>query len=90
MLFTTRPNSSILNTKTLTLTYKNIIDDSLITGTIPNVLKNAIITPIIKKHNLNSSAFSNYRPISQLPLLTKILEKTVYTQLSHYLTEICC
>ena len=29
---------------TLTLTYKNIIDDSLITGTIPNLLKNAIIS----------------------------------------------
>ena len=75
---------------TLTLTYKNIIDDSLITGTIPNLLKNAIITPIIKKYNLDYSEFSNYRPISQLPLLTKILEKTVYNQLSHYLTEICC
>ena len=72
---------------TLTFTYKNIIDDSLLTGTIPNLLKNAIITPIIKKTNLDSSEFSNYRPISQLPLLTKILEKTVYTQLSHYLTE---
>ena len=69
------------------MTYKNIIDDSLLTGTIPNLLKNAIITPIIKKTNLDSSEFSNYRPISQLPLLTKILEKTVYTQLSHYLTE---
>ena len=69
------------------MTYKNIIGDSLLTGTIPNLLKNAIITPIIKKTNLNSSEFSNYRPISQLPLLTKILEKTVYTQLSHYLTE---
>ena len=33
---------------TLTLPYTNIIDESLITGTIPNLLKNAIITPIIK------------------------------------------
>ena len=32
-----------------------------------------------KKPKLNSSEFSNYRPISQLPLLTNILEKTVYT-----------
>ena len=42
MLFNTRPNYSILNNKlatTLTLTYKIIIDDSLITGTIPNLLK---------------------------------------------------
>ena len=73
--------------KTTTLTYKNIIDDSLITGTIPNLLKNAIITPIIKKLNLNSSEFSNYRHISQLSLLTKILEKTIYNQLSYYLSE---
>ena len=43
-----------------TLTYKNIIDDSLITGTIPNVLKNAIITPIIKKPHLNSQITDLY------------------------------
>ena len=95
MLFTTRHNSSILSkyyllkklVTTMTLIYKNIIDDSLITGTIQNLLKNAIIRLIIKKPDFNSYEFSNYRPISQLPLLTCILEKTVYTQLSHYLTE---
>ena len=66
MLFTTRPISSILNTlaTTLTLSYKNIIDDSLITETIPHLLKNVIITIIIKKPNLNSSELSNYRHIS--------------------------
>ena len=34
--------------------------------------------PIIKKYNLNSSELSNYKPISQLPLLTKILERVYF------------
>ena len=49
--------------KTLILTYKNIIDDSPITGNIPNLLKNVIITPKIKNLILthqNSQITSQY------------------------------
>lgn len=35
--------------------------------------------------NLHSSVLSNFRPISKLPFLSKVLEKAVYIQLQSYL-----
>ena len=72
---------------TLTPLFKDIIDTSLLTGNIPKHLKHSIISPFIKNSKLSPDDLSNYRPISQLPLLAKLLEKTVYVQLLAYLTE---
>ena len=48
----------------------------------------ANITPIFKKGNkLNSS---NYRPISLLPNISKILEKAMYSKLSKFLDKFHC
>ena len=46
-----------------------------------STLKKSIITPIIKKFSLDPSLPTNYRPISNLFLIYKILEKVVYFQL---------
>ncbi|MGL4600325.1 MAG: reverse transcriptase domain-containing protein, partial [Plesiomonas sp.] len=45
----------------------------------------AVIKPLIKKPNLDPSELGNYRPISNLPYLSKILEKVVSTQLCSFL-----
>ena len=52
----------------------NIIIISLHSGIVPSSLKNAIIKPILKKPGLDIECLSNYRPISQLPFISKILE----------------
>ena len=70
---------------TLAPIYKQIIDTSLMTGEIPNNLKYAIINPYLKKPDLDVEVLSNYRPVSQLPLLSKILEKIVNKQIISYL-----
>lgn len=49
-------------------------------------LKRAIMTPFLKKSNLDPSQTNNYRPISNLPLLRKILEKFVFKQVHNYLS----
>ena len=72
---------------TLAPLFKIIIDDSLTYGTIHNLLKLSLITPLLKKPKLDKSDLSNYRPISQIPLLDNILEKIVYKQLISYLTK---
>ena len=56
-------------------------------GTIPDLLKLSLITPLLKKPKLDKTELSNYKPISQIPLLAKILEKIVYEQLILYLTK---
>ena len=64
----------------------NIISYSLNSGTVPSIFKQAIITPILKKPSLDPDSLLNYRPISQLPLVSKILERVVSRQLISYLT----
>ena len=51
----------------------NLINTCFLSGTFPKILKRAIILPLFKKGS--DSVVSNYRPISLLPPLSKILEK---------------
>ena len=37
----------------------------------------AVITPILKKASLSTDEFKNFRPVSNLPLVSKLIEKTV-------------
>ncbi len=64
-----------------------IINSSLSTGTVPPALKISRITPLLKKSSLDPESLQNYRPISNLPLLAKIMERVVARQLQKYLSE---
>uniref|UniRef100_A0A8C5QSP4 Reverse transcriptase domain-containing protein n=1 Tax=Leptobrachium leishanense TaxID=445787 RepID=A0A8C5QSP4_9ANUR len=59
-----------------------LINESLATGYIPKLWKTARVVPIHKSGD--NTLVSNYRPISLLPVMSKILEKFVYTQLRDY------
>lgn len=61
----------------------HIINLSLSKGVFPTCYKNSIIVPIHKKGS--TKVLTNYRPISLLTIFSKILEKTVQTQLDKYL-----
>jgi len=63
------------------LTY--IINLSLRSGAVPAEWKEAKVLPLFKSGS--STEIGNYRPISLLPILLKILEKVVYSQLVSYL-----
>ena len=62
-----------------------IFNKSLNTGIFPEKLKIAKLISIHKKESLND--ISNYRPISLLPSISKILEKIIFKRLSTYLNE---
>ena len=64
-----------------------IANQSIMTGKDPISLKEAIVKPSLKGFNLDSDDLSNYRPISNLKFLSKIIEKCVYIQLIQYLEE---
>ncbi|KAI2648158.1 RNA-directed DNA polymerase from mobile element jockey [Labeo rohita] len=62
-----------------------VVNTSLLSGTFPNSLKTAVVKPLLKKSNLDNTILSNYRPISNLPFIGKIIEKVVFNQLNNYL-----
>ena len=62
-----------------------IFNLSLSSSTFPQIWKNGRVTPIFKSGE--RSDMSNYRPITVLPTLSKILERFVHTQIYNYLTE---
>ena len=59
---------------------------SLSTGTVPAAFKAAYITPLLKKPDLDSADFKSYRPVSNLSVLSKLLERLVARQLLDYLS----
>ncbi len=64
-----------------------IINSSLSLGYVPKNFKLAVIKPLIKKPQLDPKDLVNYRPISNLPFLSKILEKVVSSQLYSFLEK---
>ena len=63
----------------------DIINRSLSSGIFPDALKHAIITPLIKKQSLNISELKNYRPVSNIPYLSKIIEKFAINNINRYI-----
>lgn len=63
----------------------DIINSSFLTGVIPHETKIAKITPIYKSGLKTSEA--NYRPISNLTVFSKILEKAMHSRIINYLSK---
>ena len=61
----------------------HICNRMLSTGTFPDRLKYAEVKPIYKKGD--KTQITNYRPISLLPVFSKIFEKVLYKRLSDHL-----
>ena len=64
----------------------SVINTSLNSGVVPDTLRSAVITPLLKKSNLDHNVLKNYRPVSNLPFLSKVLERVVAKHLSDYMT----
>ncbi|GFR67397.1 RNA-directed DNA polymerase from mobile element jockey [Elysia marginata] len=66
---------------------RNIFNTSLFTGDFPDSLKLAYVTPIIKKPNLDKNILKNYRPVSNITIIPKVIEKVVSERLRDYLNS---
>ena len=60
---------------------------------MPDALKVAILSPILKKSDAEFEQFQNFRPISNLKVVSKLVEKAAAIQLSdhvmsHHLEEV--
>ena len=60
-----------------------IINTSIVTNVFPKPWKHSIIIPIHKSGDIEEP--TNFRSINLLPILSKILEKVISTQLTKYL-----
>ena len=63
----------------------NIFNISLSSEKFPKVWKDEIILPHLKKVGLDETVPSNYRPVANLPFLSKVLERIANHQLKAYL-----
>ena len=65
----------------------HVMNTSLSSGHFPPIFKSAIVRPLLKKPSLDQNCLKNYRPVSNLSFLSKVLEKIVLSQLLDYLTH---
>ena len=63
-----------------------IVNASISTGIDPPQFKQAIVTPFLMKPGLDSNDMKNFRPVSNLSFISKILEKVVLIQLKNHLS----
>ncbi len=68
-------------------TVLDIFNGSLRHGVFPSVFKQADVTPILKKPNLDEQLLGNYRPVSNLPYLSKLLERLVAERLCSHMEQ---
>ena len=64
-----------------------VVNKSLSHGIFPKVLSIACVTPILKKSNLAVDDVRSFRPISNLTVLSKLIERVCYRQLMSYLNS---
>ena len=65
----------------------DLFNSSLASGIFPQCLKSALVTPIPQKMCLDHNELNNYRPVSNLCFIAKILEKLVLSQVSSYINS---
>ena len=58
---------------------------SLFTGLFPTEFKEAIVRPLLKKSGLDFTQKKNYRPVSNLSFLSKLLERIAQARLEVFL-----
>ena len=63
----------------------HLVNLSLSEGVCPSALKCALVSPLLKKPSLCKDDMKNYRPVSNLSFICKLLEKVVATQIDFFL-----
>ena len=64
-----------------------IFNNSLRYGVVPAHFKEAVVKPLIKKPSLDHEVLKNFRPVSNLPFLSKILERIVAKRLTSHIVN---
>ena len=65
----------------------DLFSSSLASDIFPQCFKSALVTPILKKRCLDLNDLNNYRPVSNLIFIAKILLRLVLSQVFSYLNS---
>ena len=63
----------------------HVINLSISSGVFPNIWKFAKVVPLLKSNSADATLPKSYRPVALLPLMSKISEKAVFSQIIEYL-----
>ena len=69
----------------IALLMTDFINSSLQSGVVPDSMKSAAVTPLLKKPSLDINILKNYRQVSNLPFVSKVLQQVVASQLKAYM-----
>jgi hypothetical protein len=64
-----------------------LVNCSMAEGFVPSSFKRAVITPLIKKPSLHKDELKNYRPVSGLCFISKLVERVVASQIKRHLDD---
>ena len=62
-----------------------LVNSSFDHGVFSLKLRTAVVKPLLKKDNLDLNVFKNYRPVSNIPFINKVLEKVAVKRLTNHL-----
>ena len=66
----------------------HIVNVSLAKGIFPTNCKHAIVKPILKQKNLDINNMKNFRPVSNLSFVSKIIERAVLNQITPHIDNL--
>jgi hypothetical protein len=64
-----------------------IVNQSLTESEMPSNLKQSIVVPLLKKPKLDPEVLKNYRPVSNLTFVSKLIEKVVANRLIDHMKK---
>ena len=65
----------------------NITNAVIQQASMPAQLKHAVVRPLLKKVTLDKDALCNYRPVSNLPQLSQVIEKVILQRLTRHIED---
>ena len=65
----------------------HLVNTALCSGIFPSKLKSAIVVPLLKKRGLDVEVLKNYRPVSNLPFISKVIERVVASRILDHMKQ---
>ena len=81
------PTTILCQLDCLTPVITQLVNLSLSSGYFASKLKSAIVKPLLKKASLDPEIFKNFRPVSNLSFLSKVIEKVIVAQLLRHMED---